>query len=591
MRPRRLVITPRHGWLLVFLLAALVVRPGRAQQPPSASGTLTLSIVGTNDVHGYVFETRGRGGLEILGGYLRNLRAARAADGGAVLLLDAGDTYQGGIESDMSEGSLVIDAYNALGYTAAAIGNHDFEFGTAESPDPGGVPGDPRGALKARARQARFPMLAANLVEATTGRLVDWPNVSPSVLIDVAGVQVGIIGVMTMDALQSTLAANVIGLRMAPIADAIREQAGALRARGADVVIVTAHAGGRCTRFDAPDDLSSCDRGSEIFEAARQMPVGLVDAIVAGHTHAGLAHEVNGIAIVEAMSLGQYFARVDLTIDVRTHRRVASRPFAPQELCAEVVPGTGSCSPDTERASSGGRVVATYEGRPVVRDAEVRQAMAPVMDQVRAQRSVPLGPVLETSLDRAGDTESPLGNLFVDAIRDAFPGADAAVNNNGRGGLRADLDPGPLTYGALYDVFPFDNRLVELSLRGEDLRRVFEDQVREGTRGGLGISGLRVRARCTGGVLSVDLTRASGATVRPDETLRVVTTDQLASRGIFGIFPSPESVRHEAPIAREAVERWMRSRGGRLRASEFADGERPRWDLPAPGDTACLATQ
>lgn len=586
MHSPRVLHPRRTGWLLALVLVTLAVRPGGAQQPR----TLTLSVVGTNDVHGYVFEQRGRGGLEILGGYLRNLRAARAADGGAVLLLDAGDTYQGGIESDISEGALVIDAYNALGYTAAAIGNHDFEFGTAEPPDAGGVPGDPRGALKARARQAHFPMLAANLIDTATGRLVDWPNVSPSVLIEVNGIKVGIVGVMTMEALQSTLAANVLGLRMAPIGDAIRDQATALRARGAEVVVVTAHAGGRCTRFGAPDDLSSCDRGSEIFEAARQMPPGLVDAIVAGHTHAGLAHEVNGIPIVEAMSLGQYFSRVDLTIDATTHRRVASRPFAPQELCAEVTTGSTGCSGDDERPG-GARVTAQYEGRPVVRDAEVRRAMTPVLDEVRAQRSVPLGPVLETTLDRAGDTESPLGNLFVDAIRDAFPGADAAVNNNGRGGLRADLSPGPLTYGALYDVFPFDNRLVELTLRGEDLRRVFEDQVREGARGGLGISGLRVRARCTDGSLSVLLMRESGQPVRPDEMLRVVTTDQLASRGIFGIFPSPESVRHEAPIAREVVERWMRTRGGALRASQFMDGQRPRWDLPAATDTACLMTQ
>lgn len=217
--------------------------------------------------------------------------------------------------------------------------------------------------------------------------------------------------------------------------------------------------------------------------------------------------------------------------------------------------------------------------------------MMPVMDQVRAQRSVPLGPVLETPLERAGDTESPLGNLFVDAIRDAFPGADAAVNNNGRGGLRADLPPGPLTYGALYDVFPFDNRLVELSIRGEDLRRVFEDQVREGARGGLGISGLRIVARCAAGRLAVDLARATGTPVRGDEVLRVVTTDQLASRGIFGIFPSPDSVRHEAPIAREVVERWIRSRGGALRASQFMDTGRLRWDLPPAGDTGCLTTQ
>ena len=140
----------------VMLVGGVSIAGLRAQSAVP-SGPLTLSIVGTNDVHGYVFENRGRGGVSVLGGYVRNLRAARAADGGAVMLLDAGDTYQGGIESDLSEGGLVIDAYNAMGYTAAAIGNHDFEFGDVDVPGKLVNPTvDPRGALKAAAVRARF---------------------------------------------------------------------------------------------------------------------------------------------------------------------------------------------------------------------------------------------------------------------------------------------------------------------------------------------------------------------------------------------------------------------------------------------------
>ena len=82
----------------------------------------TLSIVGTNDLHGGILPRDGRGGLALLGGYLKNLREARARDGGAVLLIDAGDMFQGTLESNVTEGASVVAAYNALGYTAAAIG-------------------------------------------------------------------------------------------------------------------------------------------------------------------------------------------------------------------------------------------------------------------------------------------------------------------------------------------------------------------------------------------------------------------------------------------------------------------------------------
>ena len=154
------------------------------------TGPVTLSIVGTTDLHGRALPGNGRGGLALLGGYLGNLRRVRAADGGAVLLLDAGDTFQGGIESNLSEGALVVDAYNALGYDALAIGNHEFEYGARDDSGSGTGESDMRGALKAAAVRARFPLLAANVIDESTGRPVTWPNVRPSTVVDTVGLRV-----------------------------------------------------------------------------------------------------------------------------------------------------------------------------------------------------------------------------------------------------------------------------------------------------------------------------------------------------------------------------------------------------------------
>ena len=93
------------------------------------ASTVTLSIVGTNDLHGAIVPREGRGGLATFAGFVENLRAARARDGGAVLVIDAGDMFQGTLESNLNEGAAIVDAYNTIGYTAAAIGNHEFDFG------------------------------------------------------------------------------------------------------------------------------------------------------------------------------------------------------------------------------------------------------------------------------------------------------------------------------------------------------------------------------------------------------------------------------------------------------------------------------
>ena len=189
------------GWAALVVVSVLLAVAVRAMQRPvpdvaGTTGRVTLSIVGTTDLHGRVFPSDGQGGVAQLGGYLRNLRAARALDGGAVLLLDAGDTFQGGIESNLSEGVLVVDAYNALGYDALAIGNHEFDYGALDTVAGDGASPDMRGALKAAAARARFPFLAANLIDESTGHPVAWPNVRPSTIVERAGLLVGIVGVM-----------------------------------------------------------------------------------------------------------------------------------------------------------------------------------------------------------------------------------------------------------------------------------------------------------------------------------------------------------------------------------------------------------
>lgn len=580
-------MSPRRGRTAVVWLMSSAVIAGvfvtLAAQAPTSSAVVTLSIVGTNDVHGYIFENRGRGGVSVLGGYLRNLRAARAADGGAVVLVDAGDTYQGGIESDMSEGALVVDAYNALGYTTAAIGNHDFEFGDVDAP---GLfvnsTVDPRGALKALAARARFPMLSANLREA--GNPVAWTNVSPSTMVDVAGIRVGIIGGMTVDGLRATLAAHVGGLTLVALDAAVTAEATRLRERGATVVLVVAHAGGRCTDFADPRSVSSCDDPSEVFDLARAMPRGLVDAFVAGHTHAALAHEVNGIPIVEANALGQAFSRIDLAIDRRTRGPISSRPYPPRELCLVVDPGTESCAPASEGVRAA-RVPARYEGREVLADPAIAAAMAPQMARVQQMRAVPVGIVLETAIGRTTGYESPIGNLFTDAMLQSSPGADVAINNNGRGGLRGDLPAGPLAFGPLYDVFPFDNRVVRLSLTGAELVQVFESELRQGRRGAIGVAGVRVQVQCGGGEPKVRLVRPSGRAVSGSERLQIATTDQLASRGLFGIFPTVRDtveVGPTLPLLREVVASWLQRRGGTLRDTDLMDPARPRWEISGP---------
>jgi 5'-nucleotidase len=445
---------------------------------------------------------------------------------------------------------------------------------------PAGSPADLRGALKARAAEAHFPFLAANLIDTATGRPVDWPNVKPSTVVDVAGVRIGIVGAMTSSALSATISTTTRGLRVAPLAPAIARQADVLRKAGANLVVVAAHAGGRCTRFDNPFDLSSCDASdSEIVEVVRAMPRGTVDVIASGHTHAGMAHEVDGTIVMQAFAGGASFSRADVMIDRATKRVISKRVFAPRDLCARVYAGTARCDPAAARNRR--LVGAEYEGRPIRPDPALAKVIGPAVERAKAHSTDSLDIVLETPIRRAlVGTESPLGNLFTDAMLAALPEADGAINNT-RGGLRADLAAGPLTYGRLFEAFPFDNRLVRLQLTGAALRRVFEIQLQQ-NRSLPGIAGVRVVAACSGGRLSLSIHRARGGTIRDADRVVVVTTDFLATGGDRILTPvMPRGgfpVSPDLPIFREFVADWLEDRGGRLRSDELIDTAQPRWD-------------
>ena len=544
--PRFTMRADMAGAIGLTLLALLP----RAQ---AGSSIATLSIVGTSDLHGAAFPRNGVGGLALLAGYVNNLRAARAADGGAVLLVDSGDTFQGDIESNLSEGALVEDAYNAMGYTAEAIGNHDFDFGSVDTSGARQTAGDLRGAIKARATQAHHPFLAANLIDVATGRPVEWPNVEPSALVQAAGVKVGVIGVVTIDALQSTLAANVQGMRIAALEPVIAADAERLRAAGAQVVIVAAHAGGRCDRFDDPMDLSSCDQGGEIFRVASSLPRGVVDVIAAGHTHAGIAHEVNGIAIVEPFSRGQAFGRVDIEFDRQADRVRAVHVFAPRAVCSRQDPATGNCAAGADES-----VPASYEGRVVVPDAAVESAMQPALDVVHKLEATTLGVTLSAPVLRGGASSSPLGSLFADAIRSAVPGADVAVINSSTRGLWADLPAGPLTFGRLYSVFPFDNRVARITLTRGELGQWIASEIRQGRAGALGISGAHARASCVDGQLHVDVLRDSRAAGDQDRLLVVTIGGPTLSGNVATADPLAGGPAENGPVVREAAEDWFK---------------------------------
>lgn len=533
----------------------------------SDESPLLLTLVGTNDVHGQLLQKDNQGGLGLFSAYVNAIRNTRANDGGAVLLIDAGDMWQGTLESNLSEGASVVAAFNALGYTAAAVGNHEFDFGpTGPAPIPEADTDDARGALKQRALEAEFPFLAANLIDDATGLPVNWENVRPSVVIDVQNIKVGIIGVMTRGGLAATIAANTRGLSIAPLVETIKREATAMRGAGATIVIVTAHAGGQCLEFDDPNDTSSCGPEHEIFGVAESLPEGLVNHIFAGHTHQGIAHFVNGISITSSFSRTMAFSRVDMTIDRKTGALVNSRVFAPTPL----------------------QPIASYEGVALTPNPTVTEIVNRASDIATDIKREKIGITLETPFTLDNNPESALGLLFTDSMLDS---ADADITIHAvSGGIRANLPAGELTYGNVYEMMPFDNTLVVLELTGAELRRVMAEQAhRSGHR--VAFSGMTVEIACAATSMTVDMRLADGHNIDDGDALRVGVANYLALGGdgiLRTVMPAGGyDLSGDEPLLRDAIIGALKARGGSIEAGDFLNDKLPGWTLPSDLNPGC----
>lgn len=583
---------------LLCLWAALALAACASNGRAASPLVRDLELFATTDLHGHLepadvpgHHSTGKprfttlGGLALIGGLLRN---ARQHYPGRVILLDGGDMFQGTLASNLVEGASMVRGLNVLGYAAAALGNHEFDYGpTGPAPTPRAPGDDPRGALRARMKQANFPVLGANVVD-DRGEAV-FPTHH---LIEIDGVKVGIVGGTSESLFQTTMRANLVGLRVLPLAPALVAAAQQARREGARVIVATVHAGAECARAtrtissDQPGDLTGCKGKDEVFELAHALaqaqPVigARVAAIVAGHTHQPITAVVDGIPILQSGKNGHYLSHVSIEVRGRGAEAEATGRFRierPIDVCARVTE-KGACAKVDE---PGGRAL-DYFG-PVRADTAVAAAIHDDLVRAHSIAERPIGIELPEGLAASYGEESPLGNFVADAVQRAGQAQIGFVNG---GGLRADLPPGPLRYGSLYESFPFDNEVVAIEVSGTQLIRMVRNNLRSHF-GAISYGGLHVRASCVEGKLVAELSLESGAPIEPRTRYRVATLDFLA-RGGDGAVDNPRQVGGPYGVVRDVLEAAFKARGGTLRPSDgLFDTSRRRVELPGPRPIRC----
>ncbi|MGD0991709.1 MAG: 5'-nucleotidase C-terminal domain-containing protein [Gemmatimonadales bacterium] len=457
--------------LLSTLVAGAMVFAAQARP---AGDSILLRVLTTNDVHGALQAAvqpwsnhRPVGGVAAVAGMMTRLTREC---GCTAIRLDAGDVMQGTPVSNLSYGRATVEAFNAMGYAASAIGNHEFDWGLD--------------TLQARIRQAHFAWLSSNIRARETDAVPPW--VVPWRMVTAGRYRIALVGYTTVTTPTTTRPTIVAGLRFDSGPARLDAAIAAARLEHPDFVIVVAHEG------------AFCDRGGtcqgEVVDLARAL-TERPDLIVSGHTHSLIQTTVNGIPIVQARSSTTALGIVDFvdSAGTRVVRIRVETVYADRE------------SADTAVA----RVVDGYV-----------QRTEPLTRRVVATLAAPL--------ERRGD-QYALGNLIADAYR-AAAHTDVAIVNNG--GIRADLPAGAVTWGQLFEVVPFQNFVVRLRVTGAVLRAALEHAVgMADARAHVSGITVRVAAANPAGQRVTAVTLADGRALLDTATYTLAVPDFMAAGG------------------------------------------------------------
>ena len=387
----------------------LALAAGRAQ---------TISIFHTTDLHGRILPTETYDGLRDVGGLARCASCIRQwrREVPDSLTVDVGDVVQGTPASFASEGRLMIDLFNTVGYDAWAIGNHDFDWG--------------REPLESLLDHSHQSILSANLELGgrATGQLGgSWEKVLPWQLHDVGGFKVALIG-LTTPGLTTWLPPETLGgvLPTDPVA-ALDRSVAAAQAEGAEAIVVIGHMGWRFR-----DNYSNPLR--ELLRNARG-----VDVYLAGHSHQNQpSFRLHDVLCSQASYYGIHCGRVDLTFDRESRKIVESQAYT---LLMD------------DRFDL---------------DPAVMQRARPDLAQAEEELLRIVCTVAEPI--QGGGRGSGVVTLLCETFAASLARQKHPVDGVFHGSFGTELiPPGELTVGDCWNLVPYDNRLVTVELTAREL--------------------------------------------------------------------------------------------------------------------------
>ena len=462
---RALVVMLAFG--LLVLPAAVHAKGDPSDRAADRAKTTEIQILGLNDFHGNLEPPTGSGGriggteaagnaggVEFLATHVRDLRATNPN----TLFVSAGDLIGATpLISALFHDEPTIEAFNQMGLDYNGVGNHEFDEGVDEllrmqdggcHPVDGCQDGDPF-------LGADFEFLAANVAYKDTGQTI-FP---PFAIHHFPGVKVAVIG-MTLEGTPSIVSpAGISHVNFSDEADTVNALVPELKKQGIETIIVLLHEGGATSNPLNATTINQCGTLTGALPPIVQAMDDAVDVVVTGHTNWAVNCLIDGKIVTGAASAGRLVTDIDLTVSRATKDVVSAH------VENKIVTRTVDKAPDLTTLVTKYKTLSAPFANRVIGNitADITRAANPAGESA-------LGDVIADS-QLAATTPANLGNAVI-----------AFMNP---GGIRTDLlfgqisggeQPGQVTYGEAFNVQPFGNSLVTMTLTGAQIDTLLEQQ-------------------------------------------------------------------------------------------------------------------
>jgi 5'-nucleotidase len=469
----------------------------------SAFADYELNILHINDLHSRIesinkFDStcsaEEESKNECFGGVAR-LKTAIDAErqklaGKNVLLLNAGDNFQGSLFYTTYKGAAEAEFLNLMKFDAMTVGNHEFD--------------DSEDGLATFLDKVQFPVVTANVAASASSKIGD--RIKPYIVLDKGGQKIGIVGAVANDTPElSSPGPNVlIGNDVADITAAVAE----LKKQGVDKIIALTHVG-------YPRDLA----------AIAKIPD--VDVVVGGHSHSFLSStdpKAEGpyptmvdnpggykVPVVQAGSYSKYLGDLKVVFDDAGIVKEASG--APIAIDSTIKPDEAVL-------------------------ARIKELAAPIEELKSKIVAESAGPI-DGSRETCRSAECEMGDLVADALLDRTKSQGMTIAITNGGGLRSSIDAGPVSMGEVLSVLPFQNTVATFQLKGSDLLAALENglsQIEEGAGRFPQVSGMKYsfdRSKPAGSrIVSVEVKEGDAfVPLDPEKTYGIVSNNYMRAGG------------------------------------------------------------